>query len=55
MAKPFSELTKNFSPERKAGIEAGSKRLLAEYDRMVKASEAESDGEERQGQESPEK
>lgn len=32
MAKPFSELTKNFSPERKAKIEKGKQLLLMEYD-----------------------
>ena len=32
MAKPISELTKNFSPERKAKIEKGTELLLMEYD-----------------------
>ena len=32
MAKPISELTKNFSAERKARIEKGTELLLMEYD-----------------------
>lgn len=32
MAKPISELTKNFSPERKNKIEKGTELLLMEYD-----------------------
>lgn len=30
--KPFSELTKNWSPERKAEVEAAGKKLIAELE-----------------------
>ncbi len=36
MAKPLSELTKNFSDERKARIEKGGALLLMEYDLVSK-------------------
>ena len=36
MAKPLSELTKNFSDERKARIEKGGDLLLMEYDLVSK-------------------
>lgn len=32
MARPFRELTKNFSPERKAKIKKGTELLLMEYE-----------------------
>lgn len=36
MVKPISELTKNFSPERRARIEKGGELLLMEYDLVSK-------------------
>jgi transcriptional regulator with XRE-family HTH domain len=36
MAKPISELTKDFSPKRKARIEKGGELLLMEYDLVSK-------------------
>jgi transcriptional regulator with XRE-family HTH domain len=35
MAKPFSELTKNFSPKRKAKIEKETQLLRMEYDLLA--------------------
>ncbi len=36
MAKPLNELTKDFSPERKAHIDKGGELLLMEYDLVSK-------------------
>lgn len=36
MARPISELTKDFSPERKARIDKGGELLLMEYDLVSK-------------------